>query len=376
MDIVISKLNIDEEFKSLIPPLKDEEYAVLEASILAEGCRDSIVVLDDTNTILDGHNRYEICTKHGIGFKVLYKEFVDRSDAKIWIIRNQFGRRNLNLYQRSKLALELKPLIAQKAKDKQIQAGKTKLIQNSGEAVRTDKELAKVANVSHDTIAKVEKIEAKAEPKQKEALRSGEISVNKVYRDVVKKERDIKEAQAKAEMIPQLLPSGKYRTIVIDPPWEMQKILRDVRPNQKEFDYPTMTHQKIIELPIADMADTDCHLFLWTTQKHLPKAIEILGEWGFRYILTMGWHKTGGVQPFGLPQYNLEFVLYGRKGAPKFVDTKKFPCCFEGKRREHSRKPDEFYDTVRRVTDESRLDMFARERRDGFDQYGNEADKF
>jgi len=376
MDIVCSKLNIDEEFRSLIPPLAAMEYAELEASILDEGCRDSLVVLGDTNTILDGHNRYEICNRHRIGFKVSYKEFADRNDAKIWIIRNQFGRRNLNLHQRSKLALELKPLIAQQAKEKQIEAGKAKLLQNSGEAIRTDKELAKAANVSHDTISKVEKIEAKAEPEQKEALRTGEVSVNKIYRDVVKKERDIKEAQAKAEMIPQLLPTGKYKTIVIDPPWETQKIIRDVAPNQKEFDYPTMTYQEIIDVPVADLADDDCHLFLWTTQKHLLKAVEILDKWGFRYILTMGWHKSGGFQPFGLPQYNLEFILYGRKGSPKFVDTKNFPCCFEGKRREHSRKPDEFYDTIRRVTDEPRIDYFSRERRDGFDQYGNEADKF
>ena len=174
------------------------------------------------------------------------------------------------------------------------------------------------------------------------------------------------------------IPAGRYGTIVIDPPWPMVKIEREVAPNQVEFDYPTMTEDELRGfVSTVDMiAAENCHIFMWTTQKFLPMAFSLLGWWHAKYVLTMVWHKPGGFQPFGLPQYNCEFVLYGRIGTPEFIDTKAFNCCFAGARREHSRKPDEFYDLIQRVTDGPRVDIFSRERRPGFAQFGNELDRF
>jgi N6-adenosine-specific RNA methylase IME4 len=174
-----------------------------------------------------------------------------------------------------------------------------------------------------------------------------------------------------------VIPAGKFGTIIVDPPWNMQKIEREVRPNQIGFDYPTMTEAELAAWPVVnDLAAEDCHLFCWTTQRFLPAAIALTDHWGFRYCLTMVWAKPGGMQPMGLPQYNCEFVVYGRRGAPSFVETRDFFCCFSGARREHSRKPDGFYDVIRRVTAEPRIDVFSREVRDGFAQFGNETGKF
>jgi N6-adenosine-specific RNA methylase IME4 len=172
------------------------------------------------------------------------------------------------------------------------------------------------------------------------------------------------------------VPDGTYHTIVIDPPWPMKKIERDVRPNQVGFDYPTMDADQLAAFPLPDMAAPDCHLFLWTTHKFLPLALDLAEEWGFRYVCCFVWIKPGGFQPIGLPQYNCEFALYCRRGTPKFLTTKQFYCAFEAPRREHSRKPDYFYDMVRRVCAGPRIDVFSREPRDGFDQFGNQAEKF
>ena len=108
-------LSIDAEFKNLIPPLSAEERAGLEASIVAEGCRDAIVTWD--GVIVDGHNRYEICQRHGIVFRTEAREFPDRDAAIVWIIENQLARRNISAYARVSLLLKKEEIIAKPARE-------------------------------------------------------------------------------------------------------------------------------------------------------------------------------------------------------------------------------------------------------------------
>jgi len=198
-------------------------------------------------------------------------------------------------------------------------------------------------------------------------------------------QREIRREQAK-ERIAQLkergveLPTGKYSCLVVDPPWQMQKIERDVRPNQVEFDYPTMSEEELKAFPLPDFSAGDCHLYLWTTQKHLPLALRLAEHWGFTYQCLMTWIKNVGFTPFSW-MYSTEHVLFCRKGSLPLLELGK-RLDFEGdigikaKVREHSRKPDEFYQLVREVSPGPRLDVFSREKRDGFEQYGNEVEKF
>lgn len=200
-------ITIDSEFKALIPPLTAEERAELERSLLADGCRDALVLWGDT--LIDGHNRYEICTRHNIPFEVARKEFDSRQSAIEWMILNQFGRRNLPAHERARLALRLKPVIAEKAKENQGE--RTDILQISAKSspIDTRQEIAKVAGVSHDTIAKVEVIENKAPEPVVQASRKGEISVNSAYQ-VTKLEPE------KQEEIAQRMEQGEPPKAVIE----------------------------------------------------------------------------------------------------------------------------------------------------------------
>jgi len=176
----MSEIVIDKEFKSLIPPLLEEDRSILEQKIIDEGCQDALVLWG--NILIDGHNRYEICKKHGLQFKTRQQDLPDRDAAIVWIIQNQFGRRNLSAYDRARLALRLKPVISAQA-EKRMLAGRVDPTQKSAGGETRD-ELAKAAGVSHDTIAKVEKIEAMATPEVKEKLSTGEMSINQAYKNI------------------------------------------------------------------------------------------------------------------------------------------------------------------------------------------------
>jgi N6-adenosine-specific RNA methylase IME4 len=370
------ELKIDQSLKALIPPLAPDERKLLEDSILAEGCRDVIITWNDT--IVDGHNRYEICTQHGVPFKVEDRDFESIDEVKVWMIDNQKGRRNLTDGWKFELAQERKKIIAEKGKEKQSHGltapNKTLLsIVDKSDGHNTRNEIAADLGWSTGKVAMADKVWKAAPAEVKEKVKAGEVSINEAYKEVKRSEK-IQEQQERFIELKQKeisLPTGLYDVIVIDPPWEMEKIKRDVAIEQVGFDYPTMTIDEIkqFELP----ADKDCHVFMWITHKHLPMGFDILQSWGAKYVFTMVWHKNGGFQPFNLPQYNCEFVLYGKIGNPQFVDLKAFNTCFFANRTGHSAKPDEFYDLIRRVTAGRRIDIFNRRDIEGFDKWGNEA---
>ena len=126
---------------------------------------------------------------------------------------------------------------------------------------------------------------------------------------------------------------------------------------------------------IREIAADDAFLFLWSPMRYIRDAFDILDAWGFTYRFMMTWHKPGGMQMVGMPQFNAEHVLVGVRGKPKFTDTKAFPIAFYAKRGRHSEKPDAFYDLLRRVAPKPAIDIFNRRHIIGFDAAGDEAEQ-
>lgn len=178
-------LKINPVFKDIIPPLSKEEYEGLEQSIIAEGkIRDPIVIWK--GTIVDGHNRYKIANKHELPYKTENMEFVDEDEVKLWIIDNQLNRRNVPPYVRLELAKLKEPLIKAEA-EKRMLAGKADPLQVTGKGskrVHTDKEVAKIAGVSHDTYTRAKKIMEKASPEIIQDLREGKRSIHETEREL------------------------------------------------------------------------------------------------------------------------------------------------------------------------------------------------
>jgi len=190
---------IDPEIETLIPPLTDDERTQLMVNIQRDGFRDPLVVWLGHGILLDGHNRYRIWEAvfeddENREPTILEMKFATRDDAKLWVIKNQLGRRNLTDAQRVMLALQLKPSLQAKAKDNQKSGGSTggksdtKGSQNSvkaSEKVDVQKDIAKAAGVSHDTVHKVETVLRDADDQTKAEMLANKVSIHAAHRKTV-----------------------------------------------------------------------------------------------------------------------------------------------------------------------------------------------
>ena len=189
---------------------------------------------------------------------------------------------------------------------------------------------------------------------------------------------------------------GRFKTVVVDPPWDVtwysntltlesrdqlrQKQLSERKglglkrmPGYVQMPYPTMSLDEIKALPIPEVLEPDGLVFLWTTMKMLPHAFGVLEAWLVEYDYTMTWHKSRGPKPLNKPMYNAEFVLVGKQGRPHYLEEKMlFTSNSWSSPRVHSHKPEGFYDLLRRVTPEPRMDVFARRQIAGFTPWGDE----
>jgi len=183
----MKKPHVDHEFKALMPPLTDEEYNQLEQNILARRkCNDAVLLWN--GTIVDGFNRFCICVTHGIAFEVKEMDFTSRDDAKIWIIENQLGRRNLNAAARIELALCKEEVLRAKAKERLSKGGgdkKSPLSEKTTlpeEPVNVRKALAEQAGVSEGVLHNYMQIKNSGKPHLMEQVKNGELKIGTAHR--------------------------------------------------------------------------------------------------------------------------------------------------------------------------------------------------
>jgi hypothetical protein len=179
-------ITINDELRSFIDPLTPVEYAALERSLLADGCRDALVLWRDV--LIDGHNRYDICRKHGIPFRTVNNDkFESIDDVMLWVIDNNLARRSVSDFQRGMLALRKKEIVAARAAQRaaqqppesaQEQAAPDPAEDPADPPWNTREDVAKAARVSANTLGHIERIRKTAAPQLVDAVRSGTISVS------------------------------------------------------------------------------------------------------------------------------------------------------------------------------------------------------
>ena len=361
------KITVDPEFKSNIPPLSDEEYAQLEKNILADGCRDPLVLWGQL--LVDGHNRYAICTKHGLPFNTVQKEFASRDEALDWTDANQLGRRNLTpdqrsiirgrRYNRTKKAVGA-PLGSSNASKINVATSST--------LIPTAKALAKAHGVSERTIRsdgkRAEALDklALTAPKQAQAVIDGKKRFNEVRREI--KLDSVKEAAA--------LPDAKYRVIYADPPWKYgDQLTEDYGP--VKFHYPAMTIKELCALPVRQLCEPDAVLFMWVTSPLLYEAAPIIESWGFTYKTSFVWDKI----KHNMGHYNSvrhEFLLICTRGSCTPDVKQLFDSVQSVERTKHSAKPEEFRTIIDTLYPHGkRIELFARKPAENWDVWGNQS---
>lgn len=168
-------ITVNEELLAYIDPLTPEEHEALERSLLAEGCRDALVLWGEV--LVDGHNRHGICSRHGIPFKTVQNtQFKSIDEVHLWMIDQHLGRRSLSDFQRGVLALRKKDILASRVQPPPD--GPPALGPLKSEPLTTRDAIAKAARISSNTISQIEKIQKSATPELVAAVKSGTISIN------------------------------------------------------------------------------------------------------------------------------------------------------------------------------------------------------
>jgi N6-adenosine-specific RNA methylase IME4 len=178
---------------------------------------------------------------------------------------------------------------------------------------------------------------------------------------------------------------GPFPTILADPPWRFQNRTGKMAPEHRRLArYFTMSVAEVCALPVDRVAADKAHLYLWVPNALLADGLRVLEAWGFEYKTNLVWFKTrkdGGPDGRGVGFYfrNVtELVLFGVRGR----DNRTLPAgrrqvnLVAERKREHSRKPEQMYDVIESCSPAPRLELFARNPRDGWAQWGDELGEY
>lgn len=367
---------------NLFPLMEGGAFDALVADIKANGIREQLVMFEDM--LLDGRNRWRAAEAAGVTITARNTRQFDPKrdgDPLAWVISKNLQRRHLSETQRALVGAKLATL----------EHGTN---QWSGKfAAPTQAEAAGMLNVSerllrHAVFVRNGRKDGSkaAAPELLDLAERDGITVSLAARAAKKlsgeEQRQLvgqivesgKPAAASAILrgftkrkdearILQLHPSpGKYRSLVIDPPWDYGDLSLAGRAAPE---YATMTHEQLLALDVGQWADDDfCHVYLWVTNNFLTRGVELMARWGFAHKTVLTWIKPR----IGMGSYfrnSTEHALFGVRGSQS-TRRDDIPTHFEAPVGQHSEKPEKFYEIVRAASYPLYGELFQREPRSDF----------
>lgn len=392
-----------ENLFQVMPPLSADEFAELKADIAARGVMVPIEY-DETGAVLDGHHRLKACAELGIKeWPSVVRLGMDTQAKTLHAIKLNCARRHLTTagkQQAIQKALRAAPEKSNRQLARAIGVSHTTVAEQRGEleesgqidhfSARQDPRTGRLSQPATKPISiavakpdQVAKVAAQAQIVIEQAasetvakLAANDITLVQAQREVKEQKRELRREENRALIVraaPLDALQVRFATIVADPPWDWGDEGDVDQMGRARPDYATMPYEKLLALPVAELADTDCHLYLWITNRSLPKGFALLEAWGFRYVTCLTWIKPS----FGLGNYwrgQSEQVLFGIKGSQP-LKRKDASTIFHAPRgpQGHSSKPVEFYALVESCSPGPYLELFSRMGRAGWTAWGESA---
>lgn len=351
----------------MFPMLGDAELSELAEDIRANGQHEPIWLYE--GKILDGRNRYCACAAAGVA--PTFRTY-EGDQPVAFVISLNLHRRHLTYDQRVGLALKVKPMLEEEARERQRGGqGGVLLSANSQQAKgRAAEHAAKTTGVGSRVVYEMAAA-AERNPTIVDDLLAGKTTV----RDERKKQQRIERIEkivniAKGEL-PLSATGQQFPVLYVDPPWQYEHSETDSR--MIENHYPTMTLDAICAMPIHEVATPDCVLFMWATSPKLGEAFQVLRSWGFTYRTCAVWVKDKIGMGYYFRQQH-ELLLVAAKGSiPVPEPSSRVSSIISAPRTEHSAKPHEVYEVIERMYPElPKVELFSRSPRDGWHAWGNQ----
>lgn len=375
----------------MLPP---DELSALAEDIKKFGQIEPIVTHE--GAILDGRNRFAACEMAGVPPKTRAWSGEHKTPTRYAITVN-VQRRHLTQSQKTVVALEALPLLEEEAQERKREKAAESMRGNSNaktvvpeirdnrssgppktrEKHSASEDAAALVGVSRAYVEEAKAL-VKAKPELKEKIASGEVTLSQAKREVKEEQREQRRQENREKVVATAGTGkleGRFAVIVLDPPWDWgdegdQDQLGRARPDYGTLSIDQLHALEVDGRQVKDLADQDAHIYLWITNRSLPKGFALLESWGFRYVTALTWGKPS----FGMGNYfrgQTEHVLFGVRGSQslkrKDVGTLLLAPRGPGG---HSSKPDEFYSLVESCSPGPWVSLFDRRTRPGWVMWG------